>query len=229
MKKKQLVIFGTAEIAELANYYFSNDSEYEVVAFTVDDDFVTDKTLQNLPVIPWSETLKRFSRDSVSIHVALSYKGLNKLRESKYFQVINAGFTTASYVSSKANIWSEFKLGKNCFFLEQQNIQPNVRIGDNVMLWSGNHIGHGSSIGDHSYFASHVVVSGHVNIGKRCFIGVNAAIKDFTNIGDDCFIGMHASVTKDMPNLSIALPAQSTYILNDDSRASKIRSSVFGL
>lgn len=38
--KKQLVIFGSAEIAELAYYYFQHDSNYEVIAFTVDDDFV---------------------------------------------------------------------------------------------------------------------------------------------------------------------------------------------
>ena len=34
--KKPLVIFGGGEIAQLAYFYFSTDSEYEVVAFTVD-------------------------------------------------------------------------------------------------------------------------------------------------------------------------------------------------
>jgi len=32
-----LVIFGTGQIAELANFYFANDSMYEVAGFTVDD------------------------------------------------------------------------------------------------------------------------------------------------------------------------------------------------
>ena len=42
MKKSEkvpLVIFGSAEIAALAKYYFDNDSFYKVVAFTVDDEF----------------------------------------------------------------------------------------------------------------------------------------------------------------------------------------------
>ena len=34
---KPLVIFGSAEIAELAKFYFENDSNRKVVAFTVDD------------------------------------------------------------------------------------------------------------------------------------------------------------------------------------------------
>ena len=33
--KKRLVIFGAGDIAQLAHFYFSTDSDYEVVAFTV--------------------------------------------------------------------------------------------------------------------------------------------------------------------------------------------------
>ena len=36
--KKRLVIFGAGDIAQLAHFYFSSDSDYEVVAFTVDGD-----------------------------------------------------------------------------------------------------------------------------------------------------------------------------------------------
>ena len=42
-EKFPLVVFGSAEIAKLAKYYFDNDSEYNIVAFTVDDDYVEGK------------------------------------------------------------------------------------------------------------------------------------------------------------------------------------------
>ena len=35
MQKQPIVIFGTGGIAELADFYFTHDSNYEVVAFTV--------------------------------------------------------------------------------------------------------------------------------------------------------------------------------------------------
>ena len=38
--RRQLVIFGTGEIGELANYYFKHDSDYETAAFTADDEYV---------------------------------------------------------------------------------------------------------------------------------------------------------------------------------------------
>ena len=35
--KNKIIIFGTGEIGDLAHFYFSNDSEYNVVAFSCDD------------------------------------------------------------------------------------------------------------------------------------------------------------------------------------------------
>ena len=37
MSKNPVVIFGTGEIARLAHYYFTHDSNYEIVAFCCDD------------------------------------------------------------------------------------------------------------------------------------------------------------------------------------------------
>lgn len=47
----KIIIFGTGEIAELAYYYFTNDSQYEVVAFVADDEYVNNSTFQNLPLV----------------------------------------------------------------------------------------------------------------------------------------------------------------------------------
>jgi sugar O-acyltransferase (sialic acid O-acetyltransferase NeuD family) len=221
IRKLQLIIFGNAEIASLAKYYFNNDSTYEVVAFTIDDDYVAEEKFEGLPLVPFSELAKKFPPSSCYMHVALSYRQLNKLREEKYLQAKSAGYTLASYICSKATVWTDLSHGDNCFILENQTIQPGVLIGDNVMLWSGNHIGHGTVINDHSYLASHVVLSGHSKIGKRCFLGVNSTVRDFTGVGDDCFVAMGAGVVRDMKPGSVCLGPKST-IYEADDRRSKI-------
>ncbi len=227
-KKKKLLIFGSAEIAELAAYYFSLDSKYQVVAFVVDDQFVKANTYKSLPIISWSEALLRYPPNKYYMHVALSYKNLNKLRESKFNQCVVAGYKLVNYVSSRATTFPDLKIGKNCFILENQNIQPRVTLGHNVMLWSGNHIGHGSEIDDHAYLSSHVVISGHVKIGKRCFIGVNATVRDFVQISDDCLVGMSSIVTKNLEAGSVTLPPRSEIIDGSDERAAKIIRKNFG-
>ena len=217
---KAIIIFGTAEMAELAKFYFENDSKYRVAAFTVDDDFAKGDSFQGLPLVPFSKITQFFPPAQYEMHVALSYARLNRLRQEKYEQAKAAGYKLASYVSSRSVTWPDLTFGDNCFILENQTIQPGVCIGNNVMIWSGNHIGHGTQIGDHSYVASHVVISGHCKIGQRSFLGVNSTLRDFCNIGDDCFIAMGAAVTRDMLNGSVAM-AQPAAIHDQDDRRSK--------
>ena len=226
---KSLVIFGNAEIAALAKFYFTHDSDYEVVAFTVDDAFVTGSSFEGLPVVPFSMIKEKYPPSQFDMHVALSYMQLNKLREEKYYQAKNAGYTLANYVSSKATTWHDLCIGDNCFILENQTIQPTVKIGSNVMLWCGNHIGHGTEIGSHTYIASQIVISGNCKIGERCFFGVNATFKDFITIGDDVFIAMDASVTKEVPGDSVILAARCTTFVPDDPIGKKIKASYFKL
>lgn len=224
---KPLVIFGTAEMAELARFYFDNDSEYRVVAFTADDSFVEGDSFQGLPLVPFSEIEKRFPPAEYGMHVALSYARLNRLRQEKYEQAKAAGYELASYVSSKSVSWPGLAVGDNCFILENQTIQPGVRIGNNVMIWSGNHLGHGSVIGDHTYIASHVVISGHCKIGQRNFFGVNSTLRDFCTIGNDCFIAMGAAVARDMQDGSVALAPQAEVYAADDRRAKALKRMYF--
>ena len=228
MKKRRIVIFGSAEMASLARYYFEKSEENVVKAFTVDDAFVQQDTFEKLPIVPWSELQKTFPCSTHSAHVALSYKKLNRLREHKFHQVKNAGYNLLSYISPNASICSSFRHGDNCLVLEDQTIQRNVVFEDNVMAWSGNHFGHGSVIGSHTYVSSHVVISGNSQIGQRCFFGVNAAIKDFSKIGDDCLIGMGTNITKDMKDGSVAINPPSSILDESDRRAKFIVKSYFG-
>jgi sugar O-acyltransferase (sialic acid O-acetyltransferase NeuD family) len=225
----KLIVFGSAETASLAKFYFDNDSQFRVSAFTVDDSFVDKDCYEGLPLIPFSEIRKKFPADKYPIHVALSYSKLNRLRQKKYEQVKKAGYQLVSYISSKSAVWPDIVYGDNCFILENQTIQPTVRIGNNVILWSGNHVGHGSIIGDHTYISSHVVISGNCTIGKRCFFGVNSTVRDFIQIADDCFISMDASVTRHLNHGSVVL-SESSKVLNSDSKvAERIKSKYFNL
>lgn len=195
--KKPLVIFGTGDIAQLAHFYFSTDSEYEVLAFTVDAAYRTETTFCDLPVIAFEEIFKHYLPEQCEIFVALSYSKLNVVRKEKYLAAKTLGYGIASYISTHATILNEGRIGENCFIFEDNTIQPFVTIGNNVTLWSGNHIGHHSTIGDHCFIASHVVVSGGVDIGEQCFIGVNATLRDHIKIGEKCVIGAGALLLAD--------------------------------
>lgn len=186
---KPLVIFGSGEIAQLAHYYFSADSDYEVAAFTVDADYIQEDTFCGLPVIAFEEVANKYPPSQYDFFVALSYSKLNTVRKEKYLAAKALGYHLTSFISSHATVLNEGRIGENCFIFEDNTIQPFVTIGNNVTLWSGNHIGHHSTIKDHTFIASHVVISGGVEIGEQCFIGVNATLRDHIKIGDKCVLG----------------------------------------
>jgi sugar O-acyltransferase (sialic acid O-acetyltransferase NeuD family) len=186
---KPLVIFGSGDIAQLAHYYFTTDSEYEVVAFTVDRDYVTESEFLGLPMVPFDELPERFPPESNALFVALAYAKINGVRKEKYLAAKALGYEIASYISSYATVLNDGRIGENAFLLEDNTIQPFVTIGNNVTLWSGNHIGHHSTIQDHCFLASQIVVSGGVVIEEQTFIGVNATLRDHITVGARCVIG----------------------------------------
>jgi sugar O-acyltransferase (sialic acid O-acetyltransferase NeuD family) len=192
-----VVIFGTGDIAQLAHFYLTKDTHYDVVAFTVDREFTEGDRFLGLDVIPFDEIEKIYSPEKYKMFIAISYAGINKVRAKKYEEAKNKGYQLISYVSSKATCWGDTEIGDNCFIFEDNTIQPFVKIGNNVTLWSGNHIGHHSQIGDNCFITSHVVISGGVVVEPYCFIGVNATIRDHVTIRRECVIGAGSLVLRD--------------------------------
>jgi sugar O-acyltransferase (sialic acid O-acetyltransferase NeuD family) len=194
---KELIIFGTADIAQLAYYYFSNDSDYKIAAFTVDAQYMRDNEFCGLPVVPFKEVTHHYPPEKYDLFVALGYSRLNRIRKEKYLVAKSLGYRLASYISSQATILNDFRIGENCFILEDSIIQPFVTIGNNVTLWSGSLIAHHATIHDHSFLCSRVVVSGGVEIGEACFIGANATLRDHIKLGEKCVIGAGALIMAD--------------------------------
>ena len=196
IKMKKLILFGTGDIAEIANYYFEMDSDFDVVAFTVDESFCNDSHFLGKPLIPFENITEKYNPNEYFLFVALSYSNMNKLREIKYLEAKNKGYSIASYVSSKCSYLSEFQPGDNSFILEDNTIQPFVKIGNNVTLWSGNHIGHHSEINDHNFISSHVVISGHCRIESNCFLGVNSTLSHKVRLSRGTLLGAGVIINK---------------------------------
>lgn len=202
----QLIIFGAGDIARLAHYYFTRDSEHEVVAFTVDQKYRDADIFLDLPLVSFEDVLSSYPPGEYKMFVALSYAKMNKLREEKYRAAKDKGYELVSYVSSRCSFLTDQPVGDNCFILEDNTIQPFVTIGNNVTLWSGNHIGHDAVIEDHCFLASHIVVSGYVRIKNNCFIGVNATLRNSITIAAETLIGAGAVIMKDTVEQGVYLP-----------------------
>ena len=196
MKNKKVVIFGISAFAEIAYEYFESDSDYEVCAFCVDQEYLTKSFLFNLPVVSKEDINKYYPPSEYEVFVAITYINLNYLRSRIVNEMKSLGYKLASYVSSKAFMWKNVSRGEHCFIFENNTIQPFVKIMNNVIIWSGNHIGHHSIINDNCFISSHVVISGFCSIGKNSFLGVNSTIANNIQIGENNWIGPSVLISK---------------------------------
>lgn len=194
--KEKIVIIGAGEFGEIACEYFTYDSSYEVVAFSVEKEFLNRTELMGRPVVPFEEVEKKYSPSGHKVFVAVTHTKLNRVRKKFYQRIKEKGFSAVSYVSSRAFVWRTVEMGENCFIFENNVVQHGVKLGNNIILWSGNHIGHQTKIEDHCYISSHVVISGYCEIGESCFLGVNSSFSEGIKIARDCIIGNGAVVIR---------------------------------
>ena len=206
---RRLVIVGDSLFAEIALEYFTHDSDYEVVGFSVEEAYRERETFHGLPVHPFEALEEHVEVGEHSVFAALTYAKLNRVRQRLAGEAKAKGFALASYVSSRAFVWRNVELGEHNFIFEDNTIQPFVRLGDNNVLWSGNHIGHHSTLGNHLFISSHVVISGGVTVKDNSFIGVNSTVVNEVSIGRDNWIGPAVTVMKSTEDNQFWLPPRS--------------------
>lgn len=193
----KVIVFGVADTAELAHFYLQHDSEHEVVAFTVNKEYMEAESFKGLPLVAFEDVETIFPPTEYAFFAPMTARNMNRNREKVYLEAKAKGYSFISYISSKATIFDRSVVGENCLILEDNTIQPFTTIGNNVVLWSGNHIGHHGVIKDHVFFTSHVVMSGHCMIESYSFFGVNSTIRDYTTIAQGTLVGMASAISKD--------------------------------
>lgn len=192
----KLVIVGAGETADIACEYFRHDSPHEPVAFAVEASYRQADEHFGLPVIDLESMSERYPPGDFLVYVAISYTFLNRVRRRLFLEVKAAGYTCASYVSSRAFVWANARIGENCFVFENNSIQHHAAIADNTTLWAGSVIAHRAEIGANAFIASGVVINGFCRVGDSCFFGARSCLGDQLSVAKDNIIGMGATVIR---------------------------------
>lgn len=203
--KRNLIIFGIGKIAEVVYYYATEECEFKVEAFCVDEEFLIDNTFKGLPVISFKEIELQYPPSSYDMFVAVGYHELNKLREDKCKEAQMKGYDLVSVISPNSRIPKNVEIGWNCFIMPPAIIHPCVKIKNNVFIWSGAMIAHHSIIDDNCWLTSCCNISGNVHIGSNTFVAVNATVGHSVIIGKNCFLGANSLVTKDLQDEKVVI------------------------
>lgn len=191
---KKLIIYGITEMAEYLYPYILRDKDIEVVAFTVEGQYLNKNIFFDKKVVPFEEVEKKYSPKDHDMIIAIGPTKMNKVREKYFFLAKEKGYKMYSYVSKLASVMS--LVGENNIISDFAVIQPNVKMGDNNIIYEHTIICTNASVGSHNYIAPAARVGTNSNVRNNIILGMNSTLKTDIDIADETLIGANCYISK---------------------------------
>lgn len=193
---KKVLLAGNSITADILYSYLKKDKRYEVMATTVDDEYVDSNSINGLRSVAISQLNTFFSPDDVTVIMAMGYSNLNSNRESMFLRLKELGYTVETYIHEDACVYTEKFLGEGCVVLPNAVVEPHVQVDENSIIWCNVILAHHCHIAKHCWIASSAVISGQASISRNSFIGVNSTIVNKVLVGEFNVIGAAAMISK---------------------------------
>lgn len=194
--KQQIILYGAGDFSRLMLYHFSHDSDYEVVAFCQDKQYLTTSQFCGLPVFAFESIEMLYPPAEFSMFVAIGYSRMRN-RSIMYDKAKKKGYQLVNFMSRKAIIRDDLIIGDNNAIFSSSDVEPNVIIGNNNIFWTRSILGHGVKIGHHNYFSGGAGLGGNCVIGDYCFMGNAALMINGINIANETFLVAGAVILRD--------------------------------
>ena len=192
----KVVIYGNGAMARVLCSYAQRTMN--IAGFTVDDACINgnDGRFLGLPLVPFSRLRDIFDPACHQLIIAVGFLEMNELRNRKYLEVKEMGYTFASYVHDSVMIHDDLIIEENCIILDHVSIHPGSRIGHGTFISSNVNIGHDCDIGPLNWINSGVSIAGGCHAGSGCFFGVNSSTGHGLRIGSHNFIAANTFINK---------------------------------
>ena len=178
------IIVGNGEFAAML-YDYIKDSK-EVVAFTVEDEYVNGATFCDKPVIAISKIKNMYGSADVNMLLGVGYSDMNKTKKKMFELYKKLGYKFVNYIHPTAIVADDIIVGEGNIILDAN------------LIWEGCIISHDTVIGNFNQLSPGVVMAGKCNIGDRNFLGTNCTIINKIKIGNGVLVRAGAVVSKDM-------------------------------
>jgi sugar O-acyltransferase (sialic acid O-acetyltransferase NeuD family) len=197
MSGRPFIVFGIGNGSIAAAKMILEEQSREILAFTVDQSYLTAQAYDGVAVVPFDKLLDFYDPDCFELLLPLGYRNMNGFRADKLSSAKALGISVGSWVSERAHVPNDFIPKENTLIYPGAFIQPYSEIGRNCTLRSGVNLGHHSKVGDNCFLATGVVTGGNVQIQENCWIGLGAVIKNGITLAQKTFVGAGAVVLRD--------------------------------
>lgn len=214
---KNVVIFGANDLGRLLKFYMEQDTDpRQVVAFTMDKEYISTPVFLGLPVVPFEDIDGEYSPLEYEILIAIGNSKMNDIRKNVFLRCKEKGYTVASFYHSSCSIHSK-DIGEGNILLENCLVYPFAKIGSGNLLWDHVLISHDCTVGDFNTFSSYADLCGYVTIGNNGYFGKHCIINEHSKIADYTLVGANAYAKKVTNPYDVVVPARSVVLENKKS------------
>lgn len=197
---RNLVIFGDTPFAERLFKYIHIEAKDRVIAFTQERDYITQNTLQGLPVLPF-EDLGELEQE-FEIILGIGYTKMNLLKAQIYSMCESKGYKVATYISSNAVVYTD-EIQDGCFIAPGALVGPGCKLGKGNYLASSVVLSHDNTFGNFNFLSTNAVFGGFSRVEDHCFFGLHSTIKDDVIVASHSLIGSAANVLQSIPQMGM--------------------------
>lgn len=194
---RKIIIVGTSELSMCFFRSLKYEKEYEVVAFTVNKEYITNNDIEGIPVVPFEKLSQTLNMSECEIALTVGYKKMNDIREYFYNECKRQGYKILTYISPKATVYTDI-IGEGTLIYPGTYIGPYCEIGIANIIHMQVCVSHHIKTGNFNFFAGGTMIGGDVEIGSNCFIGMDNTIRNGIQIGDRVLIGAKNFVSKSL-------------------------------
>jgi len=193
---ENVIIYGNGSMAHILFSYAKE--KMNICGFTVDDNCIKNHETEfcNRPLIPFSTIENIYNPSDYKMIVAVGFIEMNELRERKYQELKNKGYSFVSYIDNTVKIHDEVEIEENCIILDFVSIHPGTKIKQGTFISSNVNIGHSCCIESSNWINSGVSIAGGSTIGSACFFGVNSSVGHGVTLGERNFIAANTFICK---------------------------------
>lgn len=198
---KKIIIYGNGKHAEQIAFLISYYKLGKVASFTIENKFINNKSLMNLPIIPFENLKVVFHPQEYDIFIAVGAQKMNQIREEIYYKCKDQGYSLTNILCPGNNdLVSSTPMGDNVF-IAGSTFSSFIKIGNNVSF-QGVCLGHHTEIQDHVLGAACTIGASCV-IENNVLIGVGAIIAPGVKVGAYSLINPGCVIPKDVEPYSV--------------------------
>ena len=202
---QKLIIYGNGQIAKMMYQFLKTD--YDVCAFTVDDQCIQSSKFEGLPLIAFEEINLKITPDNAKMLIAVGFSEMNTIREYRHATAKSMGYRFINYIHPSVYT-HDTQLGENNIILDYVSIHPGCVLGNSNFIGSNTNLGHGVRISNNCWINSGVGIGGETTVKDNCFIGINATVAHGLHLNEKTFLGANSLLDCDSDRAGVYISSK---------------------